>query len=183
MKRLSYANVMASIAVFAALGGSAYAVATVTGKDVKNNSLTGKDVRDGSLTERDIKDDTRFALVDEEGNIVEQSGGFRVISKPGTNDQPESNPNIYIDTNSSLRGRGLAATTAIQNQVDTNGDDTADPNFAGDVAVGRCNTDAIECVPEGTNEDDVLVVRALTSPTSNPTDSPAPTRFYVVVTP
>ena len=186
MKRLSYANVVASIALFAALGGSAYAVATVTGKDVRNNSLTGKDVRNRSLTQKDIRAgsvDTRFALVDEMGNIVEQSGGFRVVSKPGSNGQPESNPNIYIDTGSSLRGRGLSATTAIQNQVDTDGDEMPDPNFAGDVAVGRCNTDAINCVPEGTNEDEVLVVRAQTRPANDLTTSAAPTRFYVLVTP
>ena len=38
---------------------------------------------------------------------------------------------------------------------------TPDPAFAGDVAVGRCNSAAINCVPAGTNEDDTLVVRAL----------------------
>jgi hypothetical protein len=47
-RRLSYANVMATIAVFIALGGSSYAALTITGADV----------RDGSLTYRDLKKDT-----------------------------------------------------------------------------------------------------------------------------
>ncbi len=54
--RLTYANVMATIAVFVALGGSSYAaVVIVTGKNVRNSSLTGKDVKDRSLLSRDFK--------------------------------------------------------------------------------------------------------------------------------
>jgi hypothetical protein len=61
--RLTYANVMATIAVFIALGGSSYAALKVTsrnvpkdaltGADIKN--LTGKDVRNNSLTGADVK--------------------------------------------------------------------------------------------------------------------------------
>ena len=40
--RLSYANVMATIAVFVALGGSSYAAVKITGKDIKDESITGK---------------------------------------------------------------------------------------------------------------------------------------------
>jgi hypothetical protein len=53
--RLSYANVMATIAVFVALGGSSYAAIKVTGKSVVNSSLTGKDVKNSSLTGDDVK--------------------------------------------------------------------------------------------------------------------------------
>jgi hypothetical protein len=47
--KLSYANVMATIAVFIALGGSSYAAIIITGKNVKNGSLTGADIKDNSL--------------------------------------------------------------------------------------------------------------------------------------
>src|SRR5262245_2741687 len=40
--------VVAYVALFAALGGSAYAVVTVTGKDIKNGTITARDVRDRS---------------------------------------------------------------------------------------------------------------------------------------
>jgi hypothetical protein len=53
--RLTYANLMATVAVFIALGGSSYAAITVTGKNVKNSSLTGKDIKNNSLTGSDIK--------------------------------------------------------------------------------------------------------------------------------
>lgn len=52
--RLSYANVMSTIAVFVALGGTTYAAATITGSDVKNRSLTGKDIKRNSLTGKEI---------------------------------------------------------------------------------------------------------------------------------
>lgn len=52
---LSYANVMATIAVFVAIGGSSYAAVKVTGNDVEDSSLTGTDVRNSSLTSADVK--------------------------------------------------------------------------------------------------------------------------------
>jgi hypothetical protein len=53
-KRLSYANVMATIAVFVALGGSSYAAVTLTGKDIEDGTITGRDVKDKSLTAKDL---------------------------------------------------------------------------------------------------------------------------------
>jgi hypothetical protein len=55
MRKLTYANVVATLALFIALGGSSYATFKITGKDVKNGSLTGKDIKRGSLTGTDIK--------------------------------------------------------------------------------------------------------------------------------
>jgi hypothetical protein len=48
-RHLSYANIMATIAVFIALGGASYAAIRVTGKDVVNRSLTGKDIKKKSV--------------------------------------------------------------------------------------------------------------------------------------
>jgi hypothetical protein len=52
---LTYANCMATAAVFIALGGSSYAAIQVTGKTVKDASLTGKDIRDRSLLRGDFR--------------------------------------------------------------------------------------------------------------------------------
>jgi hypothetical protein len=52
--RLSFANVTSALALFFALGGSAYAI-SVGGNDVVNNSLTGADVRKNSLKSGDIR--------------------------------------------------------------------------------------------------------------------------------
>jgi hypothetical protein len=54
--RLSYANVVASLALFAALGGSSYAAISVTGAQVRDGSLTGRDVRNATLTSLDVRD-------------------------------------------------------------------------------------------------------------------------------
>ena len=178
---------------------------SLTGKDVKDDSLTGRDVknsslgtgvvRDGSLRARDFRPGdlpagkmgakgdkgdpgaaVRWLLIDENGDIAEQSGGFTVISKPGINGQPATNPNVYVDAGASLVGKGLTASLGIQNRLDRTGDMVADPAFAGDVAVGRCNTAAIACAPMGTNEDDTLVVRAL----ANNTDVASQTRRVAI---
>lgn len=50
--------VVAWLALLVATSGSAYAVATITGRDIKNETLTGRDVKNGSLTSHDIRDRT-----------------------------------------------------------------------------------------------------------------------------
>lgn len=182
--RLTYANVMSSIAVFAALGGSAFAASKITGADVRNNSLTGADVRNRSLTGADLRrgvlPETRWLLLDEAGDIEEQSGGFKVVSKPGLNGQPATNPNVYVDAGESLAGRGLSATIAIQNKLDRDANGMPDPAFAGDVAVARCMTAAVACAPAGTDVPNVFAVRAL----ANNAEAGSQTRrAYVIVTP
>jgi hypothetical protein len=51
LRRLSrrHSTAVAYLALFAALGGSAYAAVTVTGKNIKDGTITGKDVRNRSL--------------------------------------------------------------------------------------------------------------------------------------
>jgi hypothetical protein len=51
LKRLSrrHTTAVAYVALFAALGGSAYAAVTVTGKNIKDGTITGKDVKNRSL--------------------------------------------------------------------------------------------------------------------------------------
>ena len=58
--RLTYANVVATLALFLALGGTSYAL-TVTGRDVRDDSLTGRDVRTGSLRSSDVRDGSLLA--------------------------------------------------------------------------------------------------------------------------
>lgn len=57
MKRLhmpSPAMVIALVALFFSLGGSAFAL-VITGRNIKNSSVTGKDIKNRSLASRDIK--------------------------------------------------------------------------------------------------------------------------------
>ena len=54
-QRLTYANVMSTVAVFVALGGSSYAALRIDSDDIANNSVRGVDVRNRTLSERDVK--------------------------------------------------------------------------------------------------------------------------------
>ena len=49
--RITYANVMATLALFLTLGGTAMAAITITGRNVADRSLTSADVKASSLDE------------------------------------------------------------------------------------------------------------------------------------
>lgn len=53
-KRPSGGFIIAVVALFVALGGTATAAKLITGKQIKNNSITGVDIKDGSLGPRDV---------------------------------------------------------------------------------------------------------------------------------
>jgi hypothetical protein len=56
---LSFANVLASIALFVTLGGTSYAVATgsIDSREIRNNTVRGKDIRTGNVASRDLRND------------------------------------------------------------------------------------------------------------------------------
>jgi type VI protein secretion system component Hcp len=53
--KLSYANVVATLCLFIALGGTSYAAVKITGADIKPESVTGANIKDGSLLAKDFK--------------------------------------------------------------------------------------------------------------------------------
>jgi hypothetical protein len=55
-RHLTYANVMATIAVFIALGGSSYAALSLTGRDIKDRSLTQRELKRNTLGGSRIKE-------------------------------------------------------------------------------------------------------------------------------
>lgn len=62
-RRLSYANVVSTVALFLVLGGGAAMAAaiaknSVTSKSIKNGAIQGKDVKDDSLTGSDVAENT-----------------------------------------------------------------------------------------------------------------------------
>ena len=122
---------------------------------------------------------TRWLLVNEAGQIEEQSGGFTIL------DAYTTNQNVYIDAGVSLDGKGLQATIAIQNKlnVDTT-DPEADPVFGGEVSVARCQTVAVECAPANSKNANAFVFSARNSdgsPTAG-TDANPRKRVYIQIT-
>lgn len=61
--RTSYANVMSTLAVFIALGGSSYAALTINGSTIKNRTISGSKLRANTLTGAQIKE-SRLGRVD-----------------------------------------------------------------------------------------------------------------------
>jgi hypothetical protein len=54
--RLTYANIMSTLALCIALGGSSYAAVTLNGRVIQNRSIAGKKLRRNTVTGREIKE-------------------------------------------------------------------------------------------------------------------------------
>jgi hypothetical protein len=56
LERVTYANVVATLALFVAVGGSAYAAVTIDSSDVKDHSLKGQDLKANTVTGKQVKE-------------------------------------------------------------------------------------------------------------------------------
>jgi hypothetical protein len=86
-RRLTYSNVMATIAVFIALGGSSYAVTRISGSQLKNNSVPGKKLKRNTIGGAKIKESRlgrvpRARLADRLGGL--SAGQLSQRCPPGT---------------------------------------------------------------------------------------------------
>jgi hypothetical protein len=55
-QRLTYANVMSTLAVFVALGGSSYAALSISGTSIKNRSIPAKKLKRNSITAKEVRE-------------------------------------------------------------------------------------------------------------------------------
>jgi hypothetical protein len=53
--RLSYANVVATLALFLALGGSSYAALKIGSKQIRNNSIKSVDIKNRTIKKKDLQ--------------------------------------------------------------------------------------------------------------------------------
>ena len=114
---------------------------------------------------------TRWALVNEAGEIEQQTGGFTIV------DCFETNANCYLDAGEDVRNNGIHAQIAIQNN-----DSIADPTaLSGESGTAPCGATFVTCAPPDTEDNEVLVVAPRLSDGS-PTADGARLRFYVYVT-
>lgn len=149
---------------------------TLTGDDIQENTLNGVDAdKLAGSTSEDYQ--ARWFLLNEQGQIEAQSGGFTVA------DAYQTNANAYINTGEDLTGNGMTATIAIQNQVNVDGlDDDAEPDFDGEVSITQCGIPSVVvCAPAGTNNANHLVVSPRNSD-GTATTATTRKRVYVVVT-
>src|SRR5687767_10637047 len=73
-RRLSYANVVATLALFVALGGSSYAVSQISGSELRNHSVAGKKLKRNTIGGSRIKE-SRLGTVPRARNAA-RLGGF-----------------------------------------------------------------------------------------------------------
>jgi len=71
--RLGYANIVATLALFIALGGSSYAVSQINGSQLKNNSVAGKKLKRNTLGGTRIKE-SRLGTVPRARNSARVGG-------------------------------------------------------------------------------------------------------------
>jgi hypothetical protein len=113
--RLTYANVMATIALLLALGGTSYAVAKLSGKNLKNHSVSGKKLKKNTLTGRQINESKLRSVphadsADSAANADELDGkdseSFRLACPAGTT------PLLGICFETTLRAAGTFSQAA-----------------------------------------------------------------------
>jgi hypothetical protein len=75
--RLTYANVMSTVAVFIALGGSSYAAVTISGSSIRNRSIPGAKLRHDTLTGKQIRE-SKLARVPRARN-ADKLGGLTAV--------------------------------------------------------------------------------------------------------
>jgi hypothetical protein len=120
---------------------------------------------------------TRWALVNEQGQIIAQTGNFTIVSCYN------ANANCYINAGEDVRNNGIHAQVAVANT-----DGTA--LLSGETGTAPCGSTFVNCAPPNTEDNNVLVVAPRDSDgtppgagaASDPVAAGDAARFYVFVT-
>ena len=191
---------VACIALFVAMGGVSYGVATgsIDSRELKDGSVRNRDFKDGTLRGQEAKRDgfggraikesalgkvpdsdklggsgaakytTRWALVNAQGQIERQSGGFSLVNCY------QANANCYLDAGEDVTNNGVFAEINASNTPDAT-------RLNGETGTAPCGQTSVNCAPPGTETNNVIVVTPRNSDGST-TDAATRFRFYVYVT-
>jgi hypothetical protein len=185
LKRLrpSPAMVVASIALFLAVGGIGYAAATISTNDIKNGAVTKKKLAKKAVAKKKIKNNavdsakiadeavsrddlsadqrTLWAAVQSNGTIADQSGGISVTALGGGG--------YVVDFGEDVSGRALVATGVNARVI-------ADAILCnGGTGVGT------DCSPDAPNDSEHVGVNTALAATAPATLTNLP--FYVAALP
>jgi hypothetical protein len=115
---LSYANVMATVAVFFALGGTSYAI-IITGAMVQDGSLTGDDIATNSVSGVDITNLTGLDVIDDslrgadidEATLSVVQGRERVTAASVFNANDTKGATVFCPAGKKVMGAGAEMTS------------------------------------------------------------------------
>jgi hypothetical protein len=159
-RRPSPALAIAVIALFVALGGSAYAL-SITGSDVVNGSLTGSDIRNRSLTQFDLKGRALKGTL-----MIKDSVGYNAVKEQVLDASKFKQVASSKDSDrvGGVAGRRVAAFSLDNNQ--SKAVTTAGPF----TLTARCRTEGVDQIAEiivQTNQSNAAVDGASNDPVFN----------------
>ena len=178
--RLSYANVMATIAVFIALGAGAYAAVnlpknSVKSKHIKNAQVKNKDLRDEAVSAAKLRGDTRpihfesSLPINSLTNVVLDENGYRItMACQSDGGSPQIDGNLRLPEDGTLdiqnitteTGAGVDSTTALQVDVDAA---TAFPIDVSNPAGGEVKTTGVVATYSGATRSAFLAIHEVAS--------------------
>jgi len=75
LRRLTYANVMATLALFIALGGSSYAALRIGSRQIADNTIRSKDIRNNEVRSGDVRNRSLLAKDFKAGQLAQGAKG------------------------------------------------------------------------------------------------------------
>jgi hypothetical protein len=127
-RHLTYANVMASIAVFVALGGVGYAATTISGNSIVKRTIGAGKLKNGTLTSKQVKQN---ALT---GSVINESSLATV---------PSAETATSAETAASATSAGTAGSADTANTATTaQSAETADHALSADTATSATSADS-----------------------------------------
>ena len=165
---LNPASLIATVALFAALGGVSYAAATIDGKNIKSKTIAGKKLKDKTVTGGKVKSDSLTGAQVNESTLgkvpsatsADQAGHASTAAKAATADNAATAENATNAVNAT-NATTAANATAIAN--DTVASSKVQDGTLTGQDVGRragSNAFSIGSVPAGTCEVKAALVSA-----------------------
>ncbi len=121
LRHLSYANLMASIAVFVALGGVGYAATSINGNDITKRTVGANKLKDGTLTSKQVKQNALNGGVIEESSLATVPSAQTAVfatSAMSANNAASAEHALSADRATEATTAGRAATAADAETLD-----------------------------------------------------------------
>ena len=172
LKVPSPATVMAALALFVSLGGTAWAVKQIGTNQIKNNAVTTNKIKNGAVTGGKLANGTvspsktsmMWALIGADGSVLQSS--------PGVTYSPGLSGRYYVYFPKSVTGRSIQAALKAVN--------TAQPTS--NIAVSQCgsptfdDSDPVRVNCMGANTDNEVLIEIF-----NDNGDPQAKSFYITV--